>query len=421
MAAQIYHLSNGVRVVIDEVPHTQTAAVGMYFTVGTRNEDKKNNGVAHFLEHMMFKGTKKRGVGQIDREAADMGAQANAHTGHESTCYHMTGMASDTPAMIDILSDMVCHATLSKKEMDIERGAVISEIRQHKDDLDSSIFYEALKAAYPGQSASAAILGSEKNIKSMSQKTLKDFKDKHYHAGNLIVSVAGNVKAQDVLQTLEETLKDLPSGAPSVSKRAVYKGDSTHQNAKSEHIHLVLQFNSCAAGDPQSLPMDVLGDILGSGPTSRLFQAVREKRGLVYEISAMNSPDIDDGVFQIYLQSSRKNLKLAVPLICDEIRKAAQEGFTAAELKRAKASWRTFFAISADSMDGRMLRAAEDLHYFGRIPAMEERLREVDEKVTVESVQAAAREIFSHSPSVVTIGPGKWPVNPDEVARALSL
>lgn len=421
MTAQIYHLSNGVRVVIDEVPHTQTAAVGMYFTVGTRNEDKKNNGVAHFLEHMMFKGTKKRGVGQIDREAADMGADVNAHTGHESTCYYMTGMADDTPAMIDILSDMVCHATLSKKEMDIERGAVISEIRQHKDDLERFIFDQALRVAYPGQSAGAAVLGSEKKIKSMSQKTLKDFKDSHYHAGNLIVSVAGNVKAQDVLRTLEKTLKDMPRGVPSVVKEAVYKGDSLHRSAGSEHIHLILQFNSCAALNPKSLSMDVLGDILGGGPTSRLFQAVREKRGLVYGISAENSPDIDDGLFQIYMQASKKKLKLAVPLICDELRKAAQEGFTAQEMKRAKASWRTSFATSANSIRGRMLSAAEDLHYFGRIPAIEEHLQDVDKNVTLESIQAAAREIFSRKPSVITIGPGKSPVCPEDVVRALSL
>lgn len=421
MIAALYHLSNGVRVIIDEVPHTQTAAIGMYFTVGARHETKRNNGVAHFLEHMMFKGTKKRSVGQIDREAAAMGAQINAYTGHDNTCYHMTGMASDTPSMIDILSDMICHATLSAAEMKRERGAVIAEIMEKRDDLRDSIFEKAQNAAYPGQPLGASILGPEKSIKTMSRATLKKFRDGHYHAGNLIVSIAGNVKAMNVLQTLEETLKDLPAGTPSACKKAVYKGDSSHQTVKAEHVHLVLQFNSCAQGDRHSLPASVLGDVLAGGSSSRLFQEIREKRGLVYGITAANVSDADDGVFQIYVQSSPKNMKAAVPVICEELRKAMKEGFSAEEVNRAKASWRTFFAVASDSMEDRMQRGAQNLHRFGRIKTVEERLQEIDEKVTPESVHAAAKEIFSKTPSVVTIGPGTQPVKPDQIARRLSL
>lgn len=421
MTAELYRLSNGVRVIVDEVPHTQAASVGMYFTVGSRHETKKNNGVAHFLEHMLFRGTKKRTDEQIDREAQMMGASFNAYTTHEGTLYHITGMAADTPRMIDILGDMVCNATLPADNFEKERGAVISEILDAKGNGDSSADEAAFNAAYPDHPLGASVLGPEKNIRKMSRATLKRFKDRHYNTGNLIVSVAGNVKAEDVLKDLEPALAGLPIGLASAFRKASYVGDSIHDSEKSDQSYVTLQFESYPLDHPRSLPAAIAGDILGGRQASRLFQEVRNKRGLAYAVNTINVSRIDTGLLQIATSGSRKNMKKALSVICDVLRKAAKEGFTEEEIAMSKASIRTFFAIAGDSMEERMSAAAKELHHYGCLRTPEQRMQELDEKVTPESLRETVREIFSRTPSIVTAGPGGWIMKPDEIARRLSL
>lgn len=404
MTAKLHTLSNGVRVVIDQMPHTKSAAVGMYFTVGSRHEKPEENGAAHFLEHMAFKGTKTRTVDRLLEEMEDLGAKPNAFTGKEQTCYYMTGLGRDAVTFARLLGDIVCNATLPAEEMEIERGAIIQEIGMYDDSPDSVASELAEQTAYPAQPYGAPILGPKENIKSFSRDVLKNFRDRHYHAGNLIVSVAGNVDEAALLAELEATVGKLASGPASTFQPAVYKGGDVREKRDTEQLHLTIVFNGCAMGDKREAAAELLAEVLTGGMSSRLFREIREKRGLVYGISAHNSSAQGAGDFTISAGTGKDEVKKLIPVLCDELNKVRTGGITQAELDRARASVLVSLARSEDSSMSRMIMAADDIHFRGRLVENTEKETELN-RITIADIQAVARGIFSSTPTVVALGP----------------
>ncbi|MBI4030053.1 MAG: insulinase family protein [Proteobacteria bacterium] len=404
MIARLYHLSSGVPVAIDEVPHSGTVSVGFYFKVGTRHETRKNSGAAHFLEHVAFTGTKTRSERQIDEEAESMGARMNAGTGKGQTLYYMTGQARDSSSFITLLGDILCHSALPSGKIRKERGTILEELISTHYDPDERILAISQAAAYPDNPLGAPVMGSRGNVETMERGTLLAFKNKHYHTGNLIVSVAGNVKAARILRDLETALEDMPCGPESVFRKAEYRGDSLHAARVGEQMHLILQFNGCAYNDSLHTAQEVLGNVL----TSDLFNDIRTERGLVYSVEAFSDAEIDSGLFRVYMASRREGMEKSVPLVREANKRACEERFDGQKLKRAKAVAKTDMIVAADKMEMRMTMAAYDLHYNGRIIHMEEKAARYD-AVTAADIQIIAQRIFSSRASVVTLGEGKKP------------
>ncbi len=418
MAAQVYYLSNGTPVAIDVQPNTDVAAVGMFFNVGARFENKRNNGAAHFLEHMFFKGTDRRTAEQLSAEIEDDGLDIDAATGQENTYYALNGLAADVPHMIDILGDMITGSRLPPDELRRERGAILQEIAQEEDDLEDLVNTMTRAASYPGQPFGAEILGPRKNVREMSRQTLLDFKNQHYHAGNLVVSVAGNVDPQAVLAQLERAIGHLPAKPKSACAPAVYKPGHDHLEVPSGQFHLQMTFNSCAYGSPDYWPARLLATIMGGGMSSRLFSEVRNKRGLVYDIHAMNSASSDTGNLDIYAATDPKDVKTLIPVLCEEIRKLRDQGVTERELGRAKKQILVGMAELAESTESRMHMMATHLSAFGRILSREE-IRQAVESVTLQSINDVARKILSGQPTLATVGPTRKAASYENVLKLL--
>ncbi len=421
MGAKLYYLPNAVPVIVDHMDSTQLAAVGIFVSAGTLHETKVDNGVAHFLEHMSFQGTTSRTALDLNIEINDLGAESNAHTSHDWTSYEMSGLGCDAATLCSLLGDMVCNSTIPAKELETERGVILQEIRTSKDDNEDCAGRLVLETAYPRQSCSAEILGSKENVENMGRSVLQAFHDAHYHGGNIFVSVAGDIDAQAVLSALEPTVGSLSAGPRSAFVQADYKGGHAHEEKmQAEQIQLRMLFKSCAMGDSRRPAANLLADILGGHDSSRLFQEIRQKRGLVYGIAAWNTSSYDRGEFNIWAGTDEEGIQALIPILCDELNKIRKQGITAAELDRTKKQFQVALAREQDSVDSRMMSHASIFNYFGQLRSPQER-EAAALRVTGEDIKSAANEILSGVLTVATVGQGKNIEPYEQIVKRLKL
>lgn len=409
MTVQYYTLKNGLRLVVDPVNTSDEVSVGFYFAAGSRHEDKETNGAAHFLEHMLFKGTDKRTPLDIALDADVLGAEQNAFTGLDRTCYHMSGMASDVSEFIELLTDITTASTIPQDEMDRERGAIIEEIGMCDDDPSNKNWNNLQKIAFQDQPMGRAILGPLDNIKNFDRDTLIAFMKQHYHAGNLIVSVAGNVNPEDVLNEIETALGALPEKPKSKFNTATYNGGCIHEERQTEQIQLAISFNAAAADTKEHTAEILLTRILAGSMSARLFQEVREKRGLVYGIGSYKEGYEETGLLHIYAGTSPEKMDTLMPVIAEEIRKICDTAVTEKELSIAKKITKVGLTRSTSSVKSRMLSNAAQIHGKNQVDDIQKRIAAYD-AITVQDIKDAANRVFSTTPSIATLGPGSSPV-----------
>lgn len=419
MSIKITQLDSGLRVITDTVPEMETVAVGVWADVGTRHEDLKHNGVAHMVEHMMFNGTPTRNSRQIAEAVEDVGGQINAYTSREITAYYIHLLKNDMPMAMDILSDILQRPTFPDAELEKERGVILQEIGMTNDTPDDVVFDHYQETAYPGQALGAPILGREDIIQSMKKETLYDYVHRFYTPEKLVVSAAGNVDHDSFVHTAQTMFADLPKDTHQSYKPAAYSGGDMRTEKELEQSHVVLGFQGVKRDDPDYYSAVILGTIMGGGMSSRLFQEVREKHGLVYSIYASHSSYHDDGQFEIYAGTGPENLAKLIPVTCDEIVKIMQNPVTEAELARAKAQIKAGILMSRESMLSRANRQAKFLINFNRAPDVAKLIAMVD-AVTVYSVQKIAQKIFAGKPTLAALGPVKGLEDYDKVAKRLA-
>ena len=405
MTVEIGKLSNGMTWLIDPIRHTEAATVGIYVNAGSLNENKNNNGVAHFLEHMAFKGTKTRDARQLAVEMAGLGAKPNAYTSHTKTAYHTIGLASAIGPMIELEADVICNSILPQHEVERERGVIIQEIGGYKDDPSAVVGDNAMMTAFPGQPMGASILGPKDLIAGMKRESLQQFMKAHYHAGNMLAVVAGNVDVRDTVDTLERALGGLKGKAPSTVRKPVYKGGSIHEERPVSQIKLELLFNAVATDHAMARPITVMSHILGGGMDSRLFEEIREKRGMVYTVASFQHTTKHGGIMGVYAGTGEEHVASLMPVLADELKRMAHEKVSDAELQRAKNQILTSIALSADSVGGRRESAASSYLLRGRVSDLEE-IKQAFNRISVDDVQAAAQLVFSSKPTLSTLGPG---------------
>ncbi len=419
MSSQITTLESGLRIITDEVPSVESVSVGVWVDVGTRNEDLAHNGVAHMVEHMLFNGTPTRSSLEIAEEVESVGGQINAYTGRENTAYYIHLLKDDLPLALDILSDMIQNATFPDKEMEKERGVIVQEIGMSNDTPDDIIFDYYQETAYPDQALGAPILGRAEIIEAMKKQTLIDYVKKFYTPEQMVISAAGNVDHDDVVRRTRDLFGNMPHCPRTHHAPARYRGGEARMEKDLEQSHIVLGFQGIDRHEPHYYAAVLLATVLGGGMSSRLFQEIREKRGLVYSIYASHTSYHDDGQFEVYAGTGGEKLPELVPVVCDELMKAMQSPIGMTELDRAKSQLRASILMSRESMMSRANRQAKFLLNFGEGPDIAH-LIELINAVTPDDMQAMAQRIFSGKLTLAGLGPLKHLEDYERISQRLA-
>ncbi|MGH1378547.1 MAG: M16 family metallopeptidase [Alphaproteobacteria bacterium] len=400
---KITKLSNGLRVVTDIVTSVESVAVGAWIGVGTRNEDLIHNGTAHMVEHMLFKGTKTRNALEIAQAIENVGGHINAYTSRELTSYHVHLLKNDLPLALDILSDIVQNSTMPDDEVERERNVILQEIGMCHDTPDEIIFDNYFETAYPNQAFGAPILGTNKIIENMGRDTLMDFTKQYYTPSNIVICASGNIDHDSFIQQIEDKFNALPDDKSNVKSSTSYKGGEHRESRDLEQSHIILGFQGVSRLSDDYYAAQTLATLMGGGMSSRLFQEVREKRGLVYSIYSFHSAHSDGGQFGIYAGTGPDKLPELIPVICDEVKKIG-DTITPEDLSRAKAQLCSSILIARESMMSRADQNAKAILLRNSIRSPEEIIDRIN-SVDVKSLERVAGTIFTSTPTLAALGP----------------
>ena len=402
----IHKLNNGLTVITDYIDTVETVSVGMWNKVGARNEQEKVNGVAHLLEHMAFKGTANRTALDIAKEVEMVGGAVNAYTSREVTAYYMKVLKEDIGLSIDIISDILQNSTFDAKELDRERGVILQEIGMYLDTPDDVVFDKWQEVAYPDQPMGRSILGKSEIIKSISRDQVEGFMKSFYRPDRMVFSVSGNFQEALVLDLVEKHFNNLPNGQDDHSPKASYKGGEFRQEKDLEQVNIILGFEGVDFYSDLYYSTAVYSTVLGSGMSSRLFQEIREKRGLVYSVSSYTSSFSDSGIFGVYAGTGQKEVKELIPVLCDQLNISAKS-FTPEELQRAKAQFKASLLMGQESTSRRCRSNASKYLMHNEIISHEEIISKID-AVQLEDLERARSNILSSNITLSSIGPIKY-------------
>jgi len=405
---EITTLPNGVRVVSETVPYVQSVSVGIWVGVGSRDEDRPVRGITHFIEHMLFKGTPTRDARQIADEIESRGGNLNAFTDKEYTCYHARALAEHVGVVMDVLTDMLRHSLLDPTELSREKNVVLEEIRRYKDtpdDLIHDIFAQTLWKTHP---LGRPIIGTERTVAGLERAHLADYIATHYTPDRIVVSAAGNVTHAEMVALTEKHLGDL-SGKSSWrrSSRPHPSGESRMVRKRTEQVHFCLGTAGFGQKDDDRYVLTILDMVLGGNMSSRLFQEIREKRGLAYAIGSYSVAYQDSGVFVVYGGTSPETFEEVLDLTQAEIEKVKQDNLTEDEVSKARTQIRGALVLGLENMNSRMMRMGKSMLYFGEVIPMEEIIRKID-AVTHEDIARVANSLFDESRlTLAAVGPFK--------------
>jgi len=400
---RVSRLPSGLTVVTERMDRVETVSFGAYIASGTRNETAAENGVSHFLEHMAFKGTEHRSAAAIAEEIEAVGGHINAYTAREQTAFYVKVLKDDTALAADIVGDILTHSSFDRDELERERGVILQEIGQANDTPDDIIFDHFQETAYPAQPMGRPVLGTEDIIRAMPREALIGYMRRHYTTANTVVAAAGNLEHDRVLDLVQRHFADLPSQAVPQVEAGQYGGGEFREDRDLDQVHIVLGFPSVSYADPNYYPTMLLSTLLGGGMSSRLFQEVREKRGLVYSVYSFTAPAMDGGLFGIYAGTGESEAAELMPVTLEELRRV-QLDVTEAELARARAQVKAGLLMSLESTGSRCEQLARQMQVFGRIIPTSETVAKLN-GVTIPDVQRAAAQLFRATPTLAALGP----------------
>jgi len=396
-------LANGFRVATDRMDSVETTSLGVWAGVGTRNEPAEHNGVAHLLEHMAFKGTRRRSARDIVVEIEDVGGFLNAYTGREQTAYFAKVLADDTPLVVDILADILQNSIFDAEELTRERAVVLQEIGQAEDTPDDIIFDHFQEIAFPDQAMGRPVLGRAEIVRELPRETVAGYMASRYRAGQMVLAASGQIDHDALVAMAEKLFAGLPGGAVPPSEGARYAGGDGRFARELEQVHLALGFHGVTYSDPDYYAAAVLSQLLGGGMSSRLFQEIREKRGLVYSIHSFTSSYADGGIFGIYAGTGEKEVAELLPVVCDELAKLPDD-LTESEVKRAAAQLRAATLMSREKPSARCEQLASQLLIYGRPIPPAEAVARID-AVTIDDLRRLARRLTRSAPTLTVLGP----------------
>ena len=395
-----------MKVISETIPHVRSVALGFWVRVGSRDEMEADNGMSHFIEHLLFKGTETRSAREISEIFDALGGELNAFTTKEYTCFFTRLLDEHVPVGIEVLSDMIQHPRFDERDVESERNVVLEEINLHEDSPDERIHDVFASALFEGHPLGKAILGTEQTVSGFSPDDVRRFFSEQYRPENIAVVAAGNISHRDLVGLVEKFAEPGEKGRPirkefhpQVEKKVDVYTKSTEQ------AHIVFGAEAYSAADERRFALNVLDTILGGGMSSRLFQEIREKRGLVYSVYSYHSSYAETGFLAVYAGTAPSNAEKVIGLIQGEIENIVKDGVTKGELERAKEHIKGQLVLGLESTSRRMTRLGRIEMTHGEYLSIDEVISRID-AVTLEAVSEVARDIFKPEKIVLTaIGP----------------
>ncbi|MGA9444337.1 MAG: pitrilysin family protein [Methyloceanibacter sp.] len=397
-------LSNGLTVVSHTMPEVETVSLGIWIGAGSRSEQLTEHGIAHFLEHMAFKGTKRRSARQIVEEIEAVGGDINAATSVDSTGYYARVLPKDMPLALDILSDIILEPRFDGAELARERDVILQEIAASSDSPDDIVYDFISEAAFPDQPVGRTILGTAPSVVGFERDHLGAYLTTHYHGPNMVLAAAGAVDHNALVAEAERRLAGLSSEGTPVPQQAVYAGGRRHSAKPFEQTHLMIALEASAYHQPEYFKSQILAGALGGGMSSRLFQEVRERRGLCYSVYAFSSGLTDSGMFVVHAAGAPEKAHELFSVIRDELERAAADGFDQAELARVKAQMKMGLLAALESSSARVEQLARHILFRGRVLPTSELVERI-EAVETADLQALLQKVLGTPVSLATVGP----------------
>ncbi len=417
--------ASGLRIVTEEVPSVRSAAVGIWVNVGSRDEAPATAGASHFLEHLLFKGTKSRNALEISSAIESVGGEMNAFTSKEYTCFYARVIDTDLPMAIDVVSDLITSSIVTALDVESERKVVLEEIAMRDDD-PSDLVHDLFSDTYYGDTQiGRPILGTIESIKGMSRNTVFNYYKKKYKPSDLVVAVAGNIKHKRVVAMVEEALSrdnflDIAATPNIRPTTAIKRGPQIPVGLmyrKTEQAHMLYGMEGVARADDRRFAMGVLSAALGGGMSSRLFQEIREKRGLAYSVYAYSQQFAGTGTLSFYAGCNPTKAVEVVEIIREVLADVADNGMSREEIERAKGAVRGSLVLSQEDSGSRMSRIGKNEIVYGHVMDFDEILKAIS-RVSAEDIREIAGEYLTKTPTLALVGPFKNPTKFEKVLNS---
>jgi predicted Zn-dependent peptidase len=405
MSVEVTRLPSGLTVVTDAMPQLETASLGVWVGAGSRDEQTDEHGISHLLEHMAFKGTSRRTARQIAEEVEAVGGDINAATSVETTAFYARMLRADVPLALDVLSDILADPSFDLDELAREQNVIVQEIGACEDTPDDLVFDFLQATAFPNQPVGRSILGTPQTVRSLDAGRLRAYLARNYRAPDMVVAAAGAIEHSAILEEVQRRFSTFAGPSAPVPEPAHYRGGARLERRELEQVHVTFAMEGVPQRDPTLYSLQVFTNVLGGGMSSRLFQEVREIRGLCYAIYTFHWPYADTGLFGLYAGTDAADTPELMRVVIGEIA-AAAETLTEVEVNRAKAQMKAGLLMALESSGARAEQLARQILVYGRPIPTAEIVAKVD-AVTVESARAAGRALMARSrPAIAALGPG---------------
>ena len=403
----VWTLPNGLRIVGERLPYLRSVSIGVWLRVGSMMETPAENGLSHYLEHMVFKGTKKRTNRQIAEEMDAVGGQLNAFTGKDCTCLYAKVIDENIDLAVDILADLALNATLDETDFNKERGVILEEIAMDEDSPEDLVHELLGKAQFGDQALAMPILGTEELISAYTRDDLYTFRARHYRPADMVVALCGNYDPAVVRALIEEHFGGWQNGGERTEPGLMtpLTGRTLVKEKDTEQLHLCLGYPGTPYGDQGIYPQAILNNLLGGAMSSRLFQRIREELGMAYSIYTYPNSYLNCGVFAVYAGVSQKNGQLVLDEIDSELKRLLRDGITEKEFREGKQQLRGGYLLGLESPGGRMQAMGRGMLLLDRIITPADTIARID-AVTLDDVMAAAHRILTVEPCLAAAGKG---------------
>ncbi|MEN8191858.1 MAG: pitrilysin family protein [Bacteroidota bacterium] len=385
---KITTLDNGIRIVTENLPHVNSFALGFWFNTGSRNENSQNNGISHFTEHMLFKGTKKRSSKKISDEVESLGGYLNAFTSKEHTCYYGRGLSRHLPKVLDVLSDMVQNSVFKASEIKKESGVIVDELNDIEDSPEELIFDKFESNLYKVNSLHYPIIGTEQNIRSLKHNDFKEYLRNFYTSNNMVISASGEIDHEKLVKLVEKNVKlKIAERKNRIKKLKLKRADNLHIQKEIQQAHVIIGRSAAGYNSKERIKVNLISHILGEGSSSRLFHTLREKNGITYQINTFLNSFSDISTFGVYFSTGNKTLHKASDLVYREFDKVINKGINRREFNRGKEYLKGQLLMQLESTTNRMVRMAQSLFLFDKVKLIQQSIDEIDKISLDETIE----------------------------------
>jgi len=420
MSVRVTSLESGLRIVTHEMSHLESAALGVWVGAGSRSEREEEHGLSHLLEHMAFKGTRTRSAADIAEEIEAVGGEVNAATSVETTSYYARVLKDDVPLALDILSDILRNSVFDPQELAREQHVILQEIGAALDTPEDRVYDNFAEAAFPDQPIGRTILGTAETVRAAGSPMIGAYLDRHYRGPAMVVAAAGALEHDRLVELAGNAFSDLPGQAGPRPAAATYHGGERREPRDLQETQIMLGFEGLRYGSDDFYAAQILSAVIGGGMSSRLFQEVREKRGLCYSIYSFHWSFADTGVFGVHAATGPGDVEELMPVLIDELGRAADD-IGEKELSRARAQLRAGLLMTLESPAARAGQLARQLLLFGRVISPEELVERI-EAITVADLRRLATRIFRGGPlTLATVGPSNGAMDRDRIIERLGI